>query len=125
MSIRRSGLYPTNSVTRAWMPSIEAAARRAHGSKGAGKWTRKCSVSIVRHGAEGDCPASPAAVSHSAAAQPNLLTAGRLSSKLAPASSGGTNENLPEGPSGPSLLGRRAARRRAEGLPPLGRQNRQ
>src|SRR4029450_1533317 len=36
------------------MLSMAPAARRAHGSHGAGKGTRKCAVAIVRHGADGD-----------------------------------------------------------------------
>jgi hypothetical protein len=51
----RGGDFPTASVTRSWMLSIAPAARRAHGSNDAGKWTRKCAVSIVRQGADGDC----------------------------------------------------------------------
>src|SRR6266498_2930639 len=35
------------------MPSIAEAARAAHASNGAGKWTRKCAVSIVRQSAHG------------------------------------------------------------------------
>ena len=46
-----------------------AAVRDAHASKGAGKWTRKCAVSIVRHGAEAGCaPAKFAAARASATA---------------------------------------------------------
>ena len=57
-SIGCPGRQPTASVTRSWMLSIAAAAWRAHGSNGAGKWTRKWAVSIVRHGADGACAGS-------------------------------------------------------------------
>jgi hypothetical protein len=52
-SIGRSTRNPTASETRSWIDSIAPAARRAQGSNGAGKWIRKCAVSIVRHGAAG------------------------------------------------------------------------
>src|SRR5947207_7314381 len=57
-SIERPERNPTASETRSWIDSMEAAARRAHGAKGAGKCTRKCAVSIVRQAAEGDWAAA-------------------------------------------------------------------
>src|SRR5207247_2106129 len=45
------------------------AVRAAHASKGAGKWTRKCRVSIVRQGADGDCARPAAASSHNPVAK--------------------------------------------------------